>query len=77
MNWKDIFEIEKQLWSVCEDYIEGGSAPKDEEMEACYKAYAAVWEYRNLLQEKEKVRRAATQADKEIIHHPQYKAQRG
>lgn len=64
MDWKDVFEMEKQLWSVCEDYIEGGSTPKDEEMEACYKAFAAVQDYRSLVQEKEKVRRAGTQTDK-------------
>lgn len=62
MDWTDIFEIELQLYDTCKDYIEGGSTPKDEEMEACYKAFAAVQDYRSLVQEKEKVRRAGTQS---------------
>lgn len=64
MDWTDIVEIELQLYDTCKDYIERGGTPKDEEMEACYKAFAAVQDYRSLAQEKEKVRRAGTQTDK-------------
>lgn len=62
MNSKRAFKIEWELYEECREYLECGSKPRDEIMEACYKAYAAVQEYRKTLQ-KEEARRAATQAD--------------
>ena len=60
----DIFEIELQLWGICKDYIIGGFTPKNEEMEACCKAFLAVHDCRIIVEENEKVRRAGTQTDK-------------
>ena len=54
MNADKVLQIELDLYEACEDYITNGSEPKDEVMEACYKAFAAVQEYRILLRKKEK-----------------------
>lgn len=54
MNSRRIFEIEVELHEEVVDYINRGSEPRDEEKEACYKAYAAVQDYRMFLQKKEK-----------------------
>ena len=59
MNSKRAFEIEKELLEECEDYISHGSEPKDDIMEACVKAYIAVFDYRKEM-EKEEARRAGT-----------------
>lgn len=48
-----VLQIELDLYEACEDYITNGSEPKDEVMEACYKAFEAVQEYRILLRKKE------------------------
>lgn len=48
MNSKRIFEIEKELYKECREYIDKGSQPKDEIMEACYHAYSAVQKYRKV-----------------------------
>ena len=53
MDRKTLFDMECELMNECEDYIQRGSEPKDEVMEACYKAFAAVQEYRILLRKKE------------------------
>lgn len=53
MNWEKVYEIEYELYKECEDYIQRGSEPKDEEMEACVKAFEAVQQYRIILQKKE------------------------
>ncbi len=57
MNSKRAFEIELELYEECQEYIDHGSDPKDETMEACYQAYASVQKYRMAL-EKEEARRA-------------------
>jgi hypothetical protein len=67
MDWTDIFEIELQFYDTCKDYIEGGSTPKDEEMEACYKAFAAVQDYRSLVQENEKSAGLAPKTDENSL----------
>ena len=54
MNSRRIFEIEVELHEEVVDYINRGSEPRNEEKEACYKAYAAVQGYRMFLQKKEK-----------------------
>lgn len=54
VNSRRIFEIELKLYEEVVDYINRGSEPRDEEKEACYKAYAAVQDYRMFLQKKEK-----------------------
>lgn len=54
MNSRRIFEIEVELHEEVVDYINRGSEPRDEEKEACYKAYSAVLDYRMFLQKKEK-----------------------
>lgn len=62
MNSKRAFEIEWEFYEECRAYLERGSKPRNEIMEVCYQAYAAVQAYRKAL-EKEEARRAATQAD--------------
>ncbi len=57
MNSKRAFEIERELHGECREYIEHGSEPRDEIMEVCYQAYAAVQAYRMTLK-KEEARRA-------------------
>ena len=59
MNSKRAFEIERELHGECrrKRYIEHGSEPRDEIMEVCYQAYAAVQAYRMTLK-KEEARRA-------------------
>lgn len=54
MNWEKVFEMEHEFYEEVFDYINRGSKPRDEEKETCYKAYAAVQEYRRFLQQKEK-----------------------
>lgn len=54
MNWEKVFEMEYEFYEEVVDYINSGSEPRDEEKETCYKAYAAVQEYRMFLQQKEK-----------------------
>lgn len=54
MNSSRIFEIELELHEEVMDYIDRGSEPRDEEKEACYKAFETVQEYRMFLQKKEK-----------------------
>lgn len=54
MDRKTLFDMECELMNECEDYIQRGSEPKDEEMEACVKAFEAVQQYRFILQKKEK-----------------------
>ena len=53
MDRKTLLDIENELINECEDYIMRGSKPKDEEMEACVKAFEAVQQYRLILQKKE------------------------
>lgn len=62
MNSKRAFEIELELYEECREYIERGCEPKDEIMETCYQAYAAVQAYRMALENKE-VRRDGTHTD--------------
>lgn len=64
MTKERAFEIECELLEECGKYIDIGSEPKDDLMEACVNAFMAVQVYRR---EIEKVRRAATQADKKNI----------
>lgn len=64
MEFKTIREIENILYEECKDFLDM-KGPETEEMKACYQAYSAVQAYEMLLYEKEKVRRAATQTDKE------------
>ena len=59
MNSKRAFEIELELHGECREYIEHGSEPRDEIMEACYQAYAAIQNYKMALRKKE-ARRAGT-----------------
>lgn len=54
MNWEKVFEIEYEFYEEVLDYINSGSKPRDEEKEICYKAYAAVQDYRKILQQIEK-----------------------
>lgn len=53
MNRKRVFEIELEFYEECKEYIERGSEPRDEIMEACYRAYAAIQEYGRIMKEKE------------------------
>ena len=62
MNSKRAFEIELELHEECREYIEHGSEPRDEIMEACYQAYAAIQNYKMALRKKE-ARRAGTQSE--------------
>ena len=62
MNSKRAFEIELELHGECREYIEHGSEPRDEIMEACYQAYAAIQNYKIALRKK-KARRAGTQSE--------------
>ena len=52
MNSKRAFEIELELHEECREYIEHGSEPRDEIMEACYQAYAAIQNYKIELRKK-------------------------
>lgn len=63
MTKERAFEVECELLEECREYIDNGSEPRNETMEACVQAFEAIQKYRIIL-EKE-VRRAATQADKE------------
>ena len=63
MNSKRAFEIEQELYEECREYIEHDSEPRDEIMEACYQAYAAVQAYRMTLENKKEVRRDGTHTD--------------
>lgn len=62
MTKERAFEIECELLEECGEYIDGGSKPKNDLMEACVNVFMAVQDYRR---EIEKVRREATQTDKE------------
>ncbi len=62
MTKERAFEIECELLEECGEYIDSGLESKDDLMEACVNAFMAVQVYRR---EIEKVRRAATQTDKE------------
>ena len=62
MNSKRALEIELELYEECQAYIVHGTEPRDETMEACFRAFEAVQDYRKVLK-KEEARRAATQAD--------------
>lgn len=61
MTKERAFEIEWELMEECREYIDSGSEPRNETMEACVQAFKAVQEYRIILEEE--VRRAATQTD--------------
>lgn len=62
MDSEKAFAIELELYEECRDYIEHGSEPRDEIMEACYQAYAAIQEYRRTLKNKE-ARRAGNPSE--------------
>ena len=62
MNSKRAFEIELELHEECREYIEHGSEPRDEIMEACDQAYAAIQNEKMALRKKE-ARRAGTPSE--------------
>lgn len=59
MNSERAFKIELELYEECEAYIVHGSEPRNEIMEACFRAFEAVQDYRKILK-KEEARRAGT-----------------
>ena len=66
MEFKTIREIENILYEECKDFLDM-KGPETEEMEACYKAFAAVQDYRSLVQENEKSAGLAPKTDENSL----------